>query len=219
MNAHTCKSCYGGGIRKEDDEIQAQRVQHIALVIGYNELAKQGQTLGEKLYYRLFRDHSEEAFIKMGGHKILTRDDGICEIDVPGHTPHIVFTASDIELMRAAVAEHDAKKAAKALKSCGKEWDLPDADGDTHRNPHEHRHCGDLKCLACNEQAEHDERVAAKAAEPLPEHYGRCEYCGDIITLKTHPQAQWADPHTDEHCFESLKAAIESGELHRGGPR
>lgn len=85
-----------------------------AMAIGFNQMAHDAKTLGEKVYARMMRDFSvreAESF----GTKIRWSNDGeaqppkvmTLEID----TIWIDFNESDIELMRACVAEHDARKA------------------------------------------------------------------------------------------------------------
>lgn len=67
--------------------------------------------LGTKVYFRLIRDQAQRAFIENGGK--------IDKVTLPGEIlilptqPTITFYATDIEAMRALVAEHDAKRAKK----------------------------------------------------------------------------------------------------------
>jgi hypothetical protein len=78
-----------------------------ALLCGYNELAKLGQTLGEKVYFRLRRDAAHEELARLGHHVEMIEDEAVLVLN--DRPPHIRFTAADIELMRKCVAEHDAK--------------------------------------------------------------------------------------------------------------
>lgn len=83
-----------------------------ATAVGFNELAKMGRTLGEKVYMRLFRDRAEELLTGAGHAAIFARDDAVAGV-LPG-PPFIKFLASDIELMRQLVKEHDEKISKKA---------------------------------------------------------------------------------------------------------
>jgi hypothetical protein len=221
MNAHSCGSCFGTGIRKEDSDRNARLNNLLAQVIGYNELAKLAKVLGEKVYYRLFRDHAEEQYIKMGGQKLFSREDGVCEINHPGPMPHIIFSAADIEMMRKAVAEHDTKAvpnehphlhcdnsclddaAHYMLEQGAREFDCPSCKATK-----------DEACRIANFQTCLKRRVLAAnkelAEEPLPEGFVYCDYCKTPYCT-----GQWAESHTDESCFSYLQEQIESGELHR----
>lgn len=83
----------------------------LALCLGFNELAKLGKTLGDKVYARLFRDKYVENLIALGGNggvSPFADAKSIVEIEMPAPMPWLRFRATDIELMRTAVAEHDA---------------------------------------------------------------------------------------------------------------
>lgn len=81
----------------------------LALCMGYNELAKLGQSLGDKVYFRLLRDQSLKNFVDAGGHDTVFVKEGepVMEIVVDRAMPHILFRERDIELMRECVAKHD----------------------------------------------------------------------------------------------------------------
>ena len=88
-----------------------QRTSWLATILGYNELAKTAPTLGEKIYYRLALGRARDRYIKLGGKLEMTKDEGDFVLVLDSETrPHINFKATDIELMRQAVAEYDAKK-------------------------------------------------------------------------------------------------------------
>ena len=94
----------------DEDERAKRWSQHIyvALVFGYNELARRAETLGEKAFYRMARERANEDAEKLGvGVDI---GDTVTVLTLPGGPPHIVFRDVDIELMRCTVAEHDAKE-------------------------------------------------------------------------------------------------------------
>ena len=98
------------GTPTSEQMTNAARHHALAIVLGYNELAKLGTTLGEKVYYRLARDQGMQAFVAAGGNAdVFAKEDGIATIELPGGPPHVVFVKRDIELMRVCVAEHDAR--------------------------------------------------------------------------------------------------------------
>lgn len=83
----------------------------MAMALGYNELAKLGKTLGEKIWFRLNRDNVVELMLKDGGNggvSPFSEDESVITIEVPGRFPWIKLRAADVELMRAYVAEYDA---------------------------------------------------------------------------------------------------------------
>lgn len=94
-----------------DEELQlnAQRTDLLASILGYNELAKEAESWGEKIYLRFARDKCVELYKELGG-----------ELDLSGSTPLIVvntrfpclaLTREDVELMRKAIEEFDAREA------------------------------------------------------------------------------------------------------------
>lgn len=82
----------------------------VALVFGFNELAKQVRTLEEKAYCRLARSKAEESAKAYGVEKLLGETKVV--LDMPaGSGLSVRFIESDIELMREAVAKFDREKA------------------------------------------------------------------------------------------------------------
>lgn len=81
----------------------------LATMLGFNELAKLGKTLGEKVYFRLLRDDMSLRFVELGGNgDVFAQEEAVVEIKVPFcNGPTVRFRAQDIELMRDAVYEHD----------------------------------------------------------------------------------------------------------------
>lgn len=82
----------------------------VALVIGWNELAKQQQTIGQKAVCRCMRKLAQDLALEanimdvpMFGNPI------VFTIPIGAALPELEFRESDIELMRRAVAEHDSK--------------------------------------------------------------------------------------------------------------
>ncbi len=80
----------------------------LARVVGYNELCKSSQTVGEKMYLRLARSEAEKEYTKLGGEVVYHNDVPI--ITVATRPPFIALTENDLALMRAAVAEYDLRK-------------------------------------------------------------------------------------------------------------
>ena len=78
-----------------------------AQVIGFNELAKQQETLGQKVFCRLARNSAEAELRKLGVQWEITQDKVV--LTLKDHVPHIEFTDNDIELMRAEVARRDQR--------------------------------------------------------------------------------------------------------------
>ena len=86
----------------------------LAAMLGYNELAKLGKTLGEKVFFRMFREDWSKHFVDFGGNAdVFTHEDSVINISVPyANLPHLRFRAEDVELMRDYVYEHDKKQRA-----------------------------------------------------------------------------------------------------------
>lgn len=91
------------------DDIKQQKYwTALAMVMGWNELAKLGKTLGEKAFFRLMRNDMVTQFIELGGNDPFTKEDAVVTIAVPyGGCPFLEFRAQDIDLMRTAVYEYD----------------------------------------------------------------------------------------------------------------
>jgi len=135
VELHTCLNCGHKRRRKEDDTLSEwepppalvvnkegplkveieepnqneKRWHTLALIYGYNELAKVALTLGEKIYCSLIRGAYEGEYKKLGG-KIEMQETEPSVITITHHMPHINLYARDIELMRKAVADFDAMK-------------------------------------------------------------------------------------------------------------
>ena len=93
-----------------DEALEKHRMHAaVALVLGFNDMAGRAETLGEKVYYRLARDHANDDAKALGvevsmGHEQPTL------LTLPGGPPWVRFRETDIEMMRVCVVEHDAKK-------------------------------------------------------------------------------------------------------------
>jgi hypothetical protein len=96
-----------------DDRIELWNMA--ALALGYNELAKQQTTLGQKTFCRLLRDKADKKCQELGASLVITADETI--LTLHDCVPEIKFRATDIELMRACVAAHDANASAKGNPS------------------------------------------------------------------------------------------------------
>lgn len=107
----------------EEDEVEQEeldpetksnlaRWHQLALVHGYNELVKLAETLGEKVYCRLARDHAEEEYKKLGG-EITRQAEDEPVLVLTERMPYVRFETRDIELMRATVAKYDRERATR----------------------------------------------------------------------------------------------------------
>jgi hypothetical protein len=95
----------------EEDTKMTEWWTALALMLGYNELAKKGETLGHKVYFRLLRDECEKRFVELGGNAdVFAKEPVVVEIVSPHPMPHILFRAQDFELMRDAVHAYDVKR-------------------------------------------------------------------------------------------------------------
>jgi hypothetical protein len=92
----------------DEDKVKHEMWTVMAIALGYNELAKAADVLGEKVWFRLARDNAEAQFIALGGYKVFTDEANALEIQVPGAPFYVKFRKQDIEAMRAVVAAHDA---------------------------------------------------------------------------------------------------------------
>ena len=79
-----------------------------ALIIGYNELAKNTGALGERVYFRLCRDHALKCLQEAGGEMTMTNENDVV-LTLRDKPPYVKFRSKDIELMRKCVAEFDAE--------------------------------------------------------------------------------------------------------------
>lgn len=100
---------------EKDKEEFARQWQKVAMVYGFNELANQAKTLGEKVFFRMARDTVEDALVEEG-FEVLKRDQTILQLPFPG-PPFIRFTEKDIELMRETVKQYD--EGLQTLVPCG----------------------------------------------------------------------------------------------------
>ena len=77
-----------------------------ALVLGYNELVKQSESLGERAYFRLGRDQAVQELQALGVEVNMTYD-GPVLLSLGEGRPHIEFREGDIQAMRETVAKWD----------------------------------------------------------------------------------------------------------------
>ncbi len=93
-----------------DDLKRARTHSLVALVFGYNELAKLAKPLGEKVYYRLARQNALEKLRASGGGDVNVTEDPIAlSLTLNDGPLSVNFYEKDIEAMRAAVAAFDAR--------------------------------------------------------------------------------------------------------------
>jgi hypothetical protein len=91
---------------------EKERLAIFALLLGYNELAKGTEVLGEKILYRMLCMAAEKRYKKLGG-KINRTETPVVLVLGPKNRPHVIFMEQDIEMMREAVRVFDEKKAAE----------------------------------------------------------------------------------------------------------
>lgn len=84
----------------------AKKIHLLAVVVGYNELAKQADVLGDKVWYRLAREDALKRLREAGGELEVTSSDKVV-LTLREYPVRLAFTTADIELMRKAVAEYD----------------------------------------------------------------------------------------------------------------
>jgi hypothetical protein len=102
-----------GGPSQSDQEIleNAQKWDLLARVVGYNELVKTAETLGEKMYLRLARDSALAKYASLGGQFDVEQDEPV--LIVQTRPPFLVLSDDDMKLMREAVAAHDERVASR----------------------------------------------------------------------------------------------------------
>jgi hypothetical protein len=99
------------------DKRSRERWHAAAICLGFNELAKLGKTLGEKVYHRMMRAGAEEHFVSLGGQRIFQEEPAVVVLTLEDGMPWVKFRACDIELMREAVKKWDLDHAVTC--SCG----------------------------------------------------------------------------------------------------
>lgn len=96
-----------------EEQQEHDRYAAAALVIGFNHIAaNDAKLLGQKVYFRAARDAAIRRLEELGGKSmIMPATDTLpgLEIKMPHGLPSITFREVDIDMMRVAVAEHDAK--------------------------------------------------------------------------------------------------------------
>jgi len=84
--------------------LDVQQRHFLALALGFNELAKATDVLGEKLYWRMASAQAVEALRKVGGDLKVTENRVLMTLR---SQPLVKLYAHDIELMRKVVEEFD----------------------------------------------------------------------------------------------------------------
>lgn len=82
----------------------------IARMHGYNEMSKLAKTLGERTYCRMCCDAACEEARSLGAEITRTQVGGQVVFEIHEASPSIAFRESDIEMMREAIRDFDAKK-------------------------------------------------------------------------------------------------------------
>jgi hypothetical protein len=106
-NAKRCPECK----RAPPDPVEQRRNDQfgrLALILGYNELAKNVERLGEKVYCRLLVGRLHEEYIANGGVLEIKEGEQVL-VTLRENPPYINLYPRDIDLMRKAIAEHEAK--------------------------------------------------------------------------------------------------------------
>jgi len=82
-----------------------ERTECLALVLGYNELAKGAKVLGQKVYMRMARNAAHARFVELGGKLTMDESEKVI-LEVPG-AAYVRFYPRDIEMMRECVRMFD----------------------------------------------------------------------------------------------------------------
>lgn len=108
-------------IKRFVDRVRLNNLWHnIAAVYGWNELARQQDVLGARLYCRM-KSFAAEKLVNASGLAVIPRsveNPITITVDSGWRCPAIQFRESDWELMRDALARHDS--IANARKAVGK---------------------------------------------------------------------------------------------------
>jgi hypothetical protein len=95
------------------EQMKQVEVNHwIAVILGFNEMTKTAPTLGERTYYRISREEALLKYEALTGQKV-ARENPLSPVVLRlkgSERLWIEFQERDIEEMRKAVAEYDAKK-------------------------------------------------------------------------------------------------------------
>jgi hypothetical protein len=98
-----------------DDLFDQQRLENakrwhvIAIICGYNHLARTAKTLGEKAYFRIACDEVEKEHIADGGDPVINHDGEEIILTLERAT-YVKFNSNDIEQMRLAVLDYDREQ-------------------------------------------------------------------------------------------------------------
>ena len=151
---------------KAEARKDAEAWHHVAVVRGYNELAKEAKTLGEKVYFRLARDHAEGEAAKAGV-KINRVDQGNVILEMTTAPPFITFHERDIEFMRAAVAAFDKARAPECTGTSAS-WCPVCGDCKCPDNDYGERTLDDESCPLHSRQSKHAELPAPPPTGATP---------------------------------------------------
>jgi len=98
-------------------EEQHNAIALTALVVGYNEFAKQADTMGTRLWYRLMANEANKVAKAAGGGVTYTAENPtIGQVEIAGAT--VELRESDYELMRALLEKRDTDMLARVCPGC-----------------------------------------------------------------------------------------------------
>jgi hypothetical protein len=81
----------------------------LALVYGWNELAKTAEDLRSRLFFRVARGVAEKEYISLGGQVVIQeKEEPLLKLMVEDHAPSIKLYPRDMDLIRKLVADTDA---------------------------------------------------------------------------------------------------------------
>jgi hypothetical protein len=89
-----------------DVETEVDRWYNLALWWGFNEMAKEAETIQERILCRIAREHALADLVKLGVEVKCERDPVVVQLS--SKRPWIELTTNDYDLMRKALIEYDA---------------------------------------------------------------------------------------------------------------
>lgn len=94
--------------QRDKEQMEAAiRWHYVALCFGYNELAKQGKSLGDRLYFRMAAAQAEKDFQAAGG-EIELHEKGMPTLVLRDHMPSLKLSPSDVEMVRRFIRNYEA---------------------------------------------------------------------------------------------------------------
>lgn len=104
-----------GGVEKEPKTVEEARrfdrnrtgTMFLLLMLGANEMAKHASTLGERIYWRLFREKAATDAVLAGAHITFQPETDAILVKVPWGARFVPLFERDLQLMREAVEAFD----------------------------------------------------------------------------------------------------------------